>query len=73
VRLWDVATGEERARASGGGDQTVKLWDLATGKGRATLKGHTNIQSLQFTAGGKTLFSRGTSGTIKLWEIATEK
>jgi hypothetical protein len=46
---------------------------MATGKERATLKGQTNVQSLQFTAGGKALFSQGISGTIKLWEIATEK
>jgi RNA polymerase sigma factor (sigma-70 family) len=56
VKLWDMATGKERAAvkgypavafspdgkilATGSRDNTVKLWDSTTGKERASLQGH---------------------------------
>jgi WD40 repeat protein len=82
--VWSVAItpdGKTLASASGvwgendkGVAGELKLWDATTGKNTANLKGHRGgIQSLAFTADGKTLASAGEDGSIKLWDLATRK
>jgi WD40 repeat protein len=55
----------------------VKLWDLSTGERRSVLPHRGAVESLIFTADGKTLvsltgaFANQLGGTVALWDVAT--
>ncbi len=50
----------------------LRLWDPATGKERRHIKGHWGlVESLTFTADGKTLISGGRDSVIRRWDVAT--
>jgi WD40 repeat protein len=52
----------------------VNLWKAVTHEHLTTLKGHTKgVDSLAFTADGKTLASGSSDKTVKLWDVATGK
>ncbi len=82
VKLWDTATGKERATLNGGGEavfsadgktlattkkNVTKLWDVATGKERIA---HWNQWFLAFSPDSKIL-ATVSGGTIKLRDVAT--
>ncbi len=47
----------------------IQLWDVRTGNKLTTLTGHTaHIETLKFSADGKTVVSTGADGTILLWD-----
>jgi RNA polymerase sigma factor (sigma-70 family) len=53
---------------------SIRLWDVATGKEQRRIEGQRGlIESLTFTADGKTLISGGQDSVIRLWETATGK
>src|SRR5262249_16604187 len=58
--------------ATGSNDKTVRLWDPATGKELGILRDGNDVQTLAFTADGKTLASGG-GLHAPLWDLAQEK
>ena len=54
-------------------DAPIRLWNPG-GKLLATLPGHRNgIQSMVFSADGRTLVSSAAGGVTKIWDVATRK
>jgi WD40 repeat protein len=59
---------------SGYKDYTIRLVDRGTGKEIRKLAGHSSpVQSVSFSANGKTLASGGYDHAIRLWDVATGK
>jgi WD40 repeat protein/uncharacterized caspase-like protein len=57
---------------AGGTDRTVKVWDVSTSRELAALKGESNyVESVVFSADGKTLATGSPDGTIKLCDVST--
>ena len=66
------ATVQNSDRANKDNQFTVLLWEVTSRQLRFTLKGHTKeIETLTFTADGKTLASGSRDGTIRLWDTST--
>ena len=75
-----------RAALSGSKDKTLKLWDIATGYNiRAPLPGiaiwslrsllarhAAGVQSVAFSADGRTALSGSDDETLKLWDLTTD-
>jgi WD40 repeat protein len=54
------------------GGAKIRLWDVATGKQRRQLaRPASGVESLLFSADGKTLVSVSARGPIRLWDVAT--
>src|SRR5262249_57813220 len=53
----------------------IRLWDMATGRKIGDLlTGHTGpIDSVAFSADGKTLAAGGQNGTVRLWDVANQE
>jgi WD40 repeat protein len=73
---------DAKTLATGYSDDTIKLYEVASGNELRMLEAHSNlpedydednpsweIDSLAFSADGKTLASAGSYGTIKLWDV----
>jgi WD40 repeat protein len=85
ARLWDAATGQERAvvpwdraralspdgatLASADRDSIVRLWDVAASKPRATLPRAGDVAALAFGGDGRTLAVAGADGAVRLWDV----
>jgi WD40 repeat protein len=65
---------DNKIRATGSGDTTVKLWDAATGKLLRTMEGHTQlVRSVAFSPDGRLLASGGGKNETKIWSVTTGK
>jgi RNA polymerase sigma factor (sigma-70 family) len=55
-------------------DHAIRLWEAATGKEVQPPAGHTGIvQSMQFAADGKTLFSLGADSRVVAWDVGSAR
>jgi len=59
--------------ATAGRDQTIRIWKLEENNQSAlkTLKTKTRINSIKYTADGKSIIAAGNDGSISLWNIET--
>jgi WD40 repeat protein len=54
-----------------GNENSLQLWNVQTGTPIVRWQGHTDtVNSIAFTADGKTLISGSSDGSIKFWEMA---
>jgi hypothetical protein len=75
-KIWDAATGEERASLSGHGYGVIScaIWDAATGKERATLTGHTGgVTACAISPDCSFVVSVSWDNTCKIWDATTGK
>jgi RNA polymerase sigma factor (sigma-70 family) len=55
-------------------DHAIRLWDAKAGKELQHFAGHTGeVVSVQFAAGGKTLFSSGDDNNVLEWDLTTSR